>query len=64
MVGAAKGSLWQLERRAEIIVDQAATADAPAVAFLIPTGKQGLCPVGLPIKIALVVAGVKPGDAE
>jgi glutamyl/glutaminyl-tRNA synthetase len=47
--GAAKGSIWQLERRAEIIVDEPEADGRPALTFLIPSGK--VQSIGLPIKI-------------
>jgi glutamyl/glutaminyl-tRNA synthetase len=51
IANAEKGSIWQLERRAEIIVDELATENSPALTFLIPTGKMN--PIGLPVKLSL-----------
>lgn len=51
IASATKGSIYQLERRSEIIVDELASGDKPAMTFLIPTGK--VKPIGLPIKIQL-----------
>ncbi|KAK8848051.1 hypothetical protein M9Y10_019106 [Tritrichomonas musculus] len=48
--GAKKGSLYQLERRGEIIIDEEAHDGQPAMTFLIPSGKRK---IGLPLKIAL-----------
>ena len=49
---AAKGTIFQLERRAEVIIDEPEQEGKPAIAFLIPTGFQKR-KVGLPIKIIL-----------
>jgi glutamyl-tRNA synthetase len=56
IAGAARGSIWQLERRGEVIIDEPASDGAPALAFFIPSGKAGA--IGLPLKISLV--GPKP----
>jgi hypothetical protein len=50
--GAPKGSIWQLERRGEIIVDEPEADGRPALTFLIPSGKATM--IGLPVKIQLV----------
>ncbi|OHT03812.1 putative glutamate--tRNA ligase, cytoplasmic [Tritrichomonas foetus] len=52
IANAKKGTLYQLERRAEVIIDEEAADGKPAIAFLIPTGFQKK-KVGLPIKISL-----------
>jgi glutamyl/glutaminyl-tRNA synthetase len=51
IAGAPKGSIWQLERRAEVIIDEPETETTPAIGFLIPSGRQK--PIGLPIKVQL-----------
>jgi glutamyl/glutaminyl-tRNA synthetase len=51
IASAAKGSVWQLERRGEIIVDEPASEGKLALTFLIPSGKEGA--IGLPLKISL-----------
>lgn len=50
--GAKKGSMYQLERRCEIIVDEEAHDGQLPMTFLIPSGLQKRR-VGLPIKISL-----------
>jgi hypothetical protein len=54
IASATKGSIWQLERRGEIIIDEIATPSTLAIAFLIPSGKEGA--MGLPLKISTVTA--------
>jgi len=51
IAGAEVGSIWQPERRAEVIVDATGQNGEPPLVFLIPTGRKHS--FGLPIKIQL-----------